>query len=138
MESHTPIEEYKLSFRRLQQGQEVDNSIDAHGSSSLGSSMSSSSSMIQMYGGGGGGSAHNYRLGGINSGSSLGSIGGGMGIGGGYGSYGAGNVIHWGRNDWRDVVLPAIPISHHYTQGMSYMIRGLDPDQHYEATVQAR
>ncbi|XP_059218063.1 uncharacterized protein LOC106092858 isoform X2 [Stomoxys calcitrans] len=140
VESHAPIEEYKLSFRRLQQGQEVDNSIDSHGSSA--SSMSSSS-MIQMYGGGGlGGSSglgnmgrvHNYQLGGIGGGS-LSSMGS---IGGGYGSYGAGNVIHWGRNDWRDVVLPAIPISHHYTQGMSYMIRGLDPDQHYEATVQAR
>ncbi|TMW45612.1 hypothetical protein DOY81_009308, partial [Sarcophaga bullata] len=124
VESHTPIEEYKLSFRRLQQGQEVDNSIDSH------ASHSSSSSMLQMYGrsmSASGGSmmdvnAHNYRLGSI----------------GGYGSYGAGNVMHWGRNDWRDVVLPAVPTSHHFTQGMSYMIRGLDPDQHYEATVQAR
>ncbi|XP_075147944.1 uncharacterized protein LOC142221942 [Haematobia irritans] len=142
VESHAPIEEYKLSFRRLQQGQEVDNSIDSHGSSS--SSSMSSSSMLQMYGGGVGGglgsmgSVHNYRMGSIG-GSSLSSMNGmGSSIGGGYGSYGAGNVIHWGRNDWRDVVLPAIPISHHYTQGMSYMIRGLDPDQHYEATVQAR
>ncbi|XP_046805984.1 uncharacterized protein LOC111675782 isoform X2 [Lucilia cuprina] len=126
VESHTPIEEYKLSFRRLQQGQEVDNSIDSHSSSS--------SSVLQMYGGSSsmmGVNAHNYRLGGINSMNSMGNSGG-------YGSYGAGNVIHWGRNDWRDVVLPAIPTSHHYTQGMSYMIRGLDPDQHYEATVQAR
>ncbi|XP_037807384.1 neural cell adhesion molecule 2, partial [Lucilia sericata] len=126
VESHTPIEEYKLSFRRLQQGQEVDNSIDSHSSSS--------SSVLQMYGGSSsmmGVNAHNYRLGGISSMN-------GMGNSGGYGSYGAGNVIHWGRNDWRDVVLPAIPTSHHYTQGMSYMIRGLDPDQHYEATVQAR
>ncbi|KAM7359380.1 uncharacterized protein ACRADG_009810 isoform 1-T3 [Cochliomyia hominivorax] len=129
VESHTPIEEYKLSFRRLQQGQEVDNSIDSHSSSS--------SSMLQMYGGGSmsgsmmGVNAHNYRLGGISSMN-------GMGSSGGYGSYGSANVIHWGRNDWRDVVLPAIPTSHHYTQGMSYMIRGLDPDQHYEATVQAR
>lgn len=46
--------------------------------------------------------------------------------------------MHWPRNDWRDVVLPAVPLSHHYTQGMSYMIRGLDPDQQYEARVQAR
>lgn len=46
--------------------------------------------------------------------------------------------MHWSRNDWRDVVLPSVPPSHHYTQGMSYMIRGLDPDQHYEARVQAR
>jgi len=57
----------------------------------------------------------------------------------GSGSYsGYGNVIHWGHNDWRNVVLPAVPVSHHYAQGMSYMVRGLDPDQHYEATVQSR
>ncbi|XP_067617413.1 uncharacterized protein [Eurosta solidaginis] len=124
VDSHTPIEEYKLSFRRLPQGHEVDNSIDSH-------SGSSSTTLLQMYGGSGGvgsmgsgllGNQHNHRLG-----SSLGS---------GLSSYG--NVLHWGRNDWRDVVLPAMPLSHHYTQGMSYMIRGLDPDQHYEATVQAR
>lgn len=46
--------------------------------------------------------------------------------------------MHWSRNDWRDVVLPAMPLSHLYTQSMSYMIRGLEPDQHYEAKVQAR
>lgn len=45
---------------------------------------------------------------------------------------------HWPRNEWRDVVLPAVPLSHLYTQSMSYVIRGLDPDQHYEARVQAR
>ncbi|XP_036217177.2 uncharacterized protein [Bactrocera oleae] len=127
VDSHTPIEEYKLSFRRLPQGHEVDNSIDTHTGSS------SSSTLLQMYGGGGGvgggsmggsllGSQHNHRL--------------GSGLGTGLSSYG--NVMHWGRNDWRDVVLAAMPLSHHYTQGMSYMIRGLDPDQHYEATVQAR
>lgn len=48
------------------------------------------------------------------------------------------NTMHWSRNDWRDVVLPSVPLSHHYTQGMSYVIRGLDPDQQYEATVQSR
>lgn len=42
------------------------------------------------------------------------------------------------RTEWRDVVLPAIPFSHHYTQGMSYFIRGLEPDQQYEAKVQSR
>lgn len=132
VESHTPIEEYKLSFRRLQQGQEVDNSLDGG---------HSSSAMLQMYGGnsgvgmlepgggllmGGVGGAGGYRL------------GGNAGLAQGFSSYGVGRVMHWGRNDWRDVVLPAMPLSHHYTQGMSYMIRGLEPDQHYEATVQAR
>lgn len=63
---------------------------------------------------------------------------GGLGLSG-VGSYaGYGSVMHWGHNDWRNVVLPAIPLSHHYSQGMSYMVRGLDPDQHYEATVQSR
>lgn len=52
---------------------------------------------------------------------------------GGYGN------MHWtSRNEWRDVVLPAMPLSHLYTQSMSYMIRVLEPDQHYEAKVQAR
>lgn len=137
MESHIPIEEYKLSFRRLQQGQEVDNSLD---------NSHSSSAMLQMYGGnagvgvlepggllvGGVGGAGGYRLGGIGGSS------GNAGLAQGFSSYGVGRVMHWGRNDWRDVVLPAMPLSHHYTQGMSYMIRGLEPDQHYEATVQAR
>ncbi|XP_054083725.1 hemicentin-1 isoform X2 [Zeugodacus cucurbitae] len=129
VDSHTPIEEYKLSFRRLPQGHEVDNSIDTHTGSA------SSSTLLQMYGGGGGGG-----IGGVGMGSGL--LGSqhnhrlGSGLGAGLSSYG--NVMHWGRNDWRDVVLAAMPLSHHYTQGMSYMIRGLDPDQHYEATVQAR
>ncbi|EAA07670.5 AGAP002628-PA [Anopheles gambiae str. PEST] len=42
------------------------------------------------------------------------------------------------QTDWRDIVLPAFPYSHHYTQGMSYLIRGLEPDQQYEARVQSR
>ncbi|XP_037947418.1 hemicentin-1-like isoform X2 [Teleopsis dalmanni] len=109
VDSHTPIEEYKLSFRRLPQGHEVDNAIDSH---------SQSSSQSLMYG------SHNHR------------ISNGMVMGGSLGGYGSG--MHWGRNEWRDVVLPAMPLSHHYTQGMSYMIRGLDPDQQYEAKVQAR
>ncbi|KAH8268158.1 hypothetical protein KR026_001305 [Drosophila bipectinata] len=117
VDSHSPIEEYKLSFRKLPQGHEVvGNSIDSPSSSS--SSMSSS----QMYGSG----LHSHRMG-----SNLGG-----GISGSYSGYG--NMMHWGHNDWRNVVLPAIPLSHHYAQGMSYMIRGLDPDQHYEATVQSR
>lgn len=122
VESHSPIEEYKLSFRKLPQGHEVvGNAIDSPSSSS---SMSSSSS--QMYGSG----LHAHRIG-----SNMGGLSGLSGSG----SYsGYGNVIHWGHNDWRNVVLPAVPVSHHYAQGMSYMVRGLDPDQHYEATVQSR
>ncbi|XP_050086384.1 neural cell adhesion molecule 2-like [Anopheles aquasalis] len=49
------------------------------------------------------------------------------------------NLHHkWSKTDWRDIVLPAFPYSHHYTQGMSYLIRGLEPDQQYEARVQSR
>ena len=48
------------------------------------------------------------------------------------------NMHKWSRTDWRDIVLPAFPYSHHYTQGMSYMLRGLEPDQQYEARVQSR
>ncbi len=48
------------------------------------------------------------------------------------------NMMHWSRTNWRDVVLPVVSLSHLYTQGMSYMIRGLEPDQHYEASVRAR
>ncbi|XP_055696900.1 limbic system-associated membrane protein-like isoform X1 [Phlebotomus papatasi] len=51
---------------------------------------------------------------------------------------GYGNAIHWGKNEWRDILLAAVPQSKHYTQGMSYVIRNLDPDQQYEAKVQSR
>lgn len=93
VDSHTPIEEFKLFYRRLPQGHDIDNSIDQQQPLQHHSSQSH----------------RNY-----------------------------GNLMHWSRNDWRDVVLPSVPPSHHYTQGMSYLIRGLDPDVQYEARVQAR
>ncbi|CAO1390750.1 unnamed protein product [Diamesa hyperborea] len=40
--------------------------------------------------------------------------------------------------DWVDIVLQAYPYSTHYTQGMSYTIKELEPDQQYEAKVLAR
>ena len=40
--------------------------------------------------------------------------------------------------DWVDIVLQAYPYSTHYTQGMSYTIKELEPDQQYEAIVLAR
>lgn len=90
-----PIEEFKLSFRRVQQ-HDIENNIDH--------SQTLHHQNVQTY-------------------TNRGYL----------------NTMHWStRNDWRDVVLPAVPLSHHYTQGMSYMIRGLDPDQHYEAKVQSR
>lgn len=97
VDSHTPIEEFKLYFRRLPQGHDIDNSIDQQQQQPLQHTHRDTQSH------------RNY-----------------------------GNLMHWSRNDWRDVVLPSVPLSHHYTQGMSYMIRGLDPDQQYEARVQAR
>ncbi|XP_017849159.1 lachesin isoform X2 [Drosophila busckii] len=113
VDSHAPIEEYKLSFRKLPQGHEVvDNAIDSQGSSSSSSSSSSGATY--------GTSNHNRMTNNMAN----------------YGGYG--NLMRWGHNDWRDVVLPAVPLSHHYTQGMSYLVRGLDPDQQYEATVQSR
>lgn len=49
-----------------------------------------------------------------------------------------GNVFHRPNNDWTDLVLQPYPFSPHYTQGMSYIIRSLEPDQQYEAKVIAR
>lgn len=55
------------------------------------------------------------------------------GAGSGYG------LQHWNKNDWREFVIQAPnEYAHHYLQSMNHMIRGLDPDQHYEARVQAR
>lgn len=48
------------------------------------------------------------------------------------------NIMQWSRNDWREVIIPPALVSHHYTQTMSYMIRGLELDQQYEARIQSR
>lgn len=42
------------------------------------------------------------------------------------------------RTDWRDVILPALPTQAPGLQTMSYVIRGLDAGQNYEAKVQSR
>lgn len=42
------------------------------------------------------------------------------------------------KGDWRNVILPAPRQSRNSVQTMSYMIRGLEPGQQYEAKVQAR
>ncbi|XP_050316135.1 limbic system-associated membrane protein-like isoform X2 [Anthonomus grandis grandis] len=44
----------------------------------------------------------------------------------------------WNGLEWRDVILPAIPAQPVGMQFMSYDIRGLEPGQQYEARVQAR
>lgn len=49
-----------------------------------------------------------------------------------------GNDMRRSRNEWRDVILPAVPLSHLYTQTMSYVIDGLEPSEQYEAKVQAK
>lgn len=41
------------------------------------------------------------------------------------------------RNEWNDVILPAIP-SEQFTHRMSYNIRGLDTASEYEAKVMAK
>lgn len=101
VDSHSPIEEYKLFFRRSSEEHELDNNIEQQ-SQAQHQTHSHSNSLY----------SNNYRN-----------------------NYGN---PHWSRNDWRDVVLPAMPLSHLYTQSMSYLIRGLDPDQQYEAKVQAK
>lgn len=54
-------------------------------------------------------------------------------VGSGYG------LQHWNKNDWREFNIQAPnEYAHHYLQSMNHMIRGLDPDHHYEAKVQAR
>lgn len=102
VDSHSPIEEYKLFFRRSSEEHELDNNIEQQSQP-----LQHQTHSHNLY------PSNNYRN-----------------------NYG--NQLHWSRNDWRDVVLPAIPLSHLYTQSMSYMIRALDPDQQYEAKVQAK
>lgn len=95
------MEEFKLYFRRLQQGQQHsdhDNSLEQ--------SQPLQHQSIQLH------SIHR--------------------------GYAGGSYMSYQRGDWRDVVLPAMPLSHDYTQGMSYMIRNLEPDQQYEVRVQAK
>lgn len=42
------------------------------------------------------------------------------------------------NTDWTDIVLSPYAYTPHYTQGMSFTIRELLPDQQYEAKVIAR
>ncbi|CAG9824386.1 unnamed protein product [Phaedon cochleariae] len=52
--------------------------------------------------------------------------------------YGYGRQFIDRRTDWRDVILPATPFHSPGVQSMSYVIRGLESGQNYEAKVQAR
>ncbi|KAL5274436.1 LSAMP family protein [Megaselia abdita] len=110
VETHSPIENYKLAFRRLPQGHEVvGNTLDGldgiHNQGEFGYGM------------------NQFHHRGFNTGV----------VGSGYG------LQHWNKNDWREIILDAPnEYAHHYLQSMSHLIRGLDPDHHYEARVQAR
>ncbi|XP_039453471.1 hemicentin-1-like [Culex pipiens pallens] len=127
-DSHSPIEEYKLYYRL------VDGDIlQGHDGIYMDGRKSHHTYM--------GGNMLDYDRK-ITSFDSY-SYGGGVGSGGlghsVYSSHSVHGVGHkWSKTDWRDVVLPAFPYSHHYTQGMSYMLRALEPDQQYEARVQSR
>ncbi|XP_060520168.1 limbic system-associated membrane protein-like isoform X2 [Cylas formicarius] len=52
--------------------------------------------------------------------------------------YGYGRTNSRGRADWSNVILPASRTYSNGMQSMSYVIRGLEAGQHYEAKVQAR
>ncbi|CAH0547530.1 unnamed protein product [Brassicogethes aeneus] len=59
----------------------------------------------------------------------------------GTGEDAAGHSVSYGfvrRTDWRDVILPATQTQSTGVQSMSYVIRGLEANQNYEAKVQAR
>ncbi|XP_055605555.1 neural cell adhesion molecule 2-like [Uranotaenia lowii] len=131
VDSHSPIEEYKLYYRLVDgdvlaghEGLYMDAINRKTHHTYMGTNMLEYDRKIPAM------DAYSFNGGG----------GGGSGIVGmGSGSYGGHNMHHkWSRTDWRDVVLPAFPYSHHYTQGMSYLLRGLEPDQQYEARVQSR
>jgi len=51
---------------------------------------------------------------------------------------GYGNSFHRLNADWLELPMQPYPFSTHYTQGMSWIIRMLEPDQQYEAKVIAR
>lgn len=57
---------------------------------------------------------------------------------GGSTTYGFGRQLIDKRTDWRDVILAASLSLSSGVQSMSYVIRGLEPGQNYEAKVQAR
>ncbi|XP_059612214.1 neural cell adhesion molecule 2-like [Phlebotomus argentipes] len=132
VDSHTPIEEFKLFFRRLPKGRTNDENNEDSGGFPAGFSeqlqpLQHQSQQQQHFGRRG-----FYRR--SNSTHHL--------VVPAYESHwyrnGHGSIVHWSGNDWRDVILPAIPLSHLYTQTMSYLIHGLEPDHQYEAKVQAR
>lgn len=117
IQSLSPIEEYKLLFRRLPDS--ITTSEDGHPQPLHHQSQKKLffGKENRTYSG----------TGGVVSYSSGGS------------SYGHGRQYIDRRTDWRDVILPApSPSQSTGIQTMNYIIRGLDPGQNYEAKVQAR
>ncbi|KAK9871614.1 hypothetical protein WA026_012994 [Henosepilachna vigintioctopunctata] len=111
VESLSPIEEYKLLFRRLPET--TSTSEDGHPQP-----LHHQSQKKMMFG------KENKTF---------------NALGFNIGNHGHGRQYIDRRTDWRDVILPA-PSSSQPTnvQSMNYIIRGLDPGQNYEAKVTAR
>lgn len=107
VESLSPIEEYKLLFRRLPET----NSEDGHPQPLHHQSQ-------RKFGPG-------------KENKTYAAVGYSVG-------YGYGRQFVDRRTDWRDVILPAAPTQSPGVQSMSYVIRGLESGQNYEAKVQAR
>ncbi|XP_063709966.1 neural cell adhesion molecule 2-like [Culicoides brevitarsis] len=135
VDSYAPIEEYRLFYKMVDDlgGETNKHLVDTHyfdkntgATNYLGVKQSSTGfnfNALDIH------DKHDYN-------NPYGSVGGISSSG--YSGYSSNTYGSLSRTDWRDIVLPAIPFSHHYTQGMSYFIRGLEPDQQYEAKVQSR
>jgi Immunoglobulin I-set domain len=51
---------------------------------------------------------------------------------------GFGNHLAWNNDEWRELVIQPQLYTQRYTQGANYMLRGLEPDQQYEAKIISR
>lgn len=120
VESVSPIEEYKLLFRPLPEN--LGDTEDAHPQPLHHQSQKKFSGKENKTQ-----SIHSISVSSSSSSSSYG--------------FGRSFVDH--RLEWRDVILPANMATYssantNVMQGMSYLIRGLDPAKNYEAKVQSR
>nr|CAH7731399.1 unnamed protein product [Callosobruchus chinensis] len=125
VESLSPIEEYKLLFRRLPDS--GTNHEDGH-------PQPLSHQSQRKFASGRENRTSLYTIGNVGNANSGNSAGGSS-----Y-NFGYGRQFTDRRTDWRDVILPAAFTgqSNGGLQSMSYVIRGLDAGQVYEAKVQAR
>uniref|UniRef100_A0AAR5QG41 Ig-like domain-containing protein n=1 Tax=Dendroctonus ponderosae TaxID=77166 RepID=A0AAR5QG41_DENPD len=102
VESHSPIEEYQLLFRRISDDSNHPQPLHVQSQRKFGLTENRTYSAV------------------------------GYSIGMGY------TRSSKGYSDWRNVILPASRAANRGVQSMSYVIRGLEPGQQYEAKVQAR